>query len=248
LIELLVVIAILALLLSLLTPSLQQAREIAKMAKCASQMHGLGLATAQYTNDQGGMLPWNRPRIDAYYGYIANLEEYLGLPHKAWHWDTIRNIKQPYPLWCPKATGLNNCRHDYYACEGGTGYGANFETLNYIHRDGLPTRSPKRFPCGQPNLNRVAHPSRTMMYMETARGKAFASYFRPEGWLNGMGRIRFRHFDRNKMNVLYFDGHVEPETYHYVYYEASQQDDNPDTWNWSPSHAFWYVRYKPGLW
>ena len=51
LIELLVVIAILALLLSLLTPALSQARELAYQAKCASNLHQMGHYLLQYCND-----------------------------------------------------------------------------------------------------------------------------------------------------------------------------------------------------
>jgi len=48
LIELLVVIAILALLLALLTPSLQQGRELARLAACAGNLRTIGTAVQQY--------------------------------------------------------------------------------------------------------------------------------------------------------------------------------------------------------
>ncbi len=58
LIELLVVIAIIALLISILLPSLQAARDRAKNAVCASNLHQLGLATTYYADTHGGRLPF----------------------------------------------------------------------------------------------------------------------------------------------------------------------------------------------
>jgi len=57
LIELLVVIAIIALLVSILMPSLSKAREIARMGGCLMNMKTVGLAFAQYENDNNGYTP-----------------------------------------------------------------------------------------------------------------------------------------------------------------------------------------------
>lgn len=62
LIELLVVIAIIALLVSILLPSLNRAKELAKRAACATRLHGLGQGVHLYANSYGGMLPtWDDP-------------------------------------------------------------------------------------------------------------------------------------------------------------------------------------------
>jgi len=57
LIELLVVIAIIALLVSILLPSLNRAKELAKRAACASNLHGLGRGTHLYANRYNSFLP-----------------------------------------------------------------------------------------------------------------------------------------------------------------------------------------------
>lgn len=57
LIELLVVVAIIALLISILLPSLSRARELAKRAVCASNLRGIGQGMHVYANDNAEWFP-----------------------------------------------------------------------------------------------------------------------------------------------------------------------------------------------
>ena len=57
LIELLVVVAIIALLISILLPSLSRARELAKRAVCASNLRGIGQGCHIYSNDNQESFP-----------------------------------------------------------------------------------------------------------------------------------------------------------------------------------------------
>jgi prepilin-type N-terminal cleavage/methylation domain-containing protein len=57
LIELLVVVAIIALLISILLPSLSKARELAKRSICAANLSGCGKAIAMYSNQYRGSFP-----------------------------------------------------------------------------------------------------------------------------------------------------------------------------------------------
>jgi prepilin-type N-terminal cleavage/methylation domain-containing protein/prepilin-type processing-associated H-X9-DG protein len=57
LIELLVVIAIIALLVSILLPSLNRAKDLAKKTVCLSQMKGIGLTAMMYADDNNDCLP-----------------------------------------------------------------------------------------------------------------------------------------------------------------------------------------------
>jgi prepilin-type N-terminal cleavage/methylation domain-containing protein/prepilin-type processing-associated H-X9-DG protein len=60
LIELLVVVAIIALLIAILLPSLQHARDQAKTSVCASNLHQLALAVQYYAGEHGERLPYIR--------------------------------------------------------------------------------------------------------------------------------------------------------------------------------------------
>ena len=63
LIELLVVVAIIALLVSILVPSLQQAREVTRAVVCASKLNQLYLALLWYAEDYDRHLPSSNPYI-----------------------------------------------------------------------------------------------------------------------------------------------------------------------------------------
>ena len=59
LIELLVVIAIIALLVSILVPSLNRARELAKRTKCMANLNGISKATSLYKSQYDDSYPWH---------------------------------------------------------------------------------------------------------------------------------------------------------------------------------------------
>jgi prepilin-type N-terminal cleavage/methylation domain-containing protein len=59
LVELLVVIAIIALLISVLLPSLGRARDTARRVQCLSNLRTIGIASIAYTVDNKGSYPWH---------------------------------------------------------------------------------------------------------------------------------------------------------------------------------------------
>ena len=138
LIELLVVIAIIAILAAMLLPALASAKEKAKKAKCASNLHQVIVALSMYASDNNDKLPccpagntqtigsanaiWDlpRPMADAISGGSSNL--YRGI------------------FYCPASVLLTTQNQDYWWFYTGTGT-SDHRVTGYqwiISRDGTP--------------------------------------------------------------------------------------------------------------
>lgn len=72
LIELIIVIGIIGLLIALLLPAVERAREQAIQLKCASNLHTIGQAIALYTNENHGNYPRTRYVADAPLAFGTN--------------------------------------------------------------------------------------------------------------------------------------------------------------------------------
>ena len=83
LVELLVVISIIALLIALLLPALAQARAAANAIACASNMRQIGVAIAEYENDNVGTMPY------AYDWYPTTELKVLGETYAESTWDSL---------------------------------------------------------------------------------------------------------------------------------------------------------------
>jgi prepilin-type N-terminal cleavage/methylation domain-containing protein/prepilin-type processing-associated H-X9-DG protein len=92
LIELLVVVAIIALLIAILLPSLQRAREQAKAAACGSNLRQMGLAMEHYLEDNQEYYPGEHSIPHGYFAYnvwAPRLRLYAAMNEKL--------------FWCPTA-------------------------------------------------------------------------------------------------------------------------------------------------
>jgi prepilin-type N-terminal cleavage/methylation domain-containing protein len=96
LVELLVVIGIIAVLISILLPSLAAARESANRIKCLSNLRQIGTAFLMYTADNKGYFPASA-RGSTVTGFAANYEDWV-------YWQQPNSPGQPTSFFWP-ATG-----------------------------------------------------------------------------------------------------------------------------------------------
>ena len=156
LVELLVVIGIIALLISILLPSLSAAREQGNRTKCLSNLRQLGLAISMYANSEKGHYPYpatsaHRKDDVIYWQSGRNLDEsalgpYMGLPFNRQAWI------------CPS----DDVQSRRNATSGGNGYRFSY-VMNYLFRE----RPPAPAAPFQLKVSRVVQPAdKIIMYEE----------------------------------------------------------------------------------
>jgi len=153
LIELLVVIAIIAILASLLMPSLQKAREMAKSSVCISNLKQLGICFANYSAENNDFIPPVYPQVypapDGNYGAwwpVLIREGYIG-KMRPWYDYYHVNRAPPYGeplLQCPSTdlVFIGNyasyfMNRYYFSSGAGNLYGKWWWRLNQVKPDKL---------------------------------------------------------------------------------------------------------------
>jgi prepilin-type N-terminal cleavage/methylation domain-containing protein/prepilin-type processing-associated H-X9-DG protein len=188
LIELLVVIGIIALLAAILFPVFARSRENARRASCASNLKQIGLALAQYKNDEGNSMPFFSYTVTGYTHsdpniYAANQNLFT------WIDAVLPYTKNTQIFKCPSepktkftdGTALDWRQAYYYFQTGYNNWGGLFNAIPY---------------------ESIAKPS------ETIWGCGDTKYNQCNGGTWGMGPdVDQRHL--GTANFLFYDWHVK---------------------------------------
>ena len=195
LIELLVVIAIISLLVSILLPSLNKAKELAREVCCKSNLRNIGLAIMTYANESNESLPgpcWSGigpPEISQHY-LSTYLIPQLTSGREAWTCPSNEEADQ----WA-KSNDTEDARH-YLS------HGMNEDDDRYD------------FLFGRPQDGEIPPwPTRNLHYISSLPGGASEVWAVEDidGWnyeLGCGGRYTNLPVHREGRNVLYFDGSV----------------------------------------
>jgi prepilin-type processing-associated H-X9-DG protein/prepilin-type N-terminal cleavage/methylation domain-containing protein len=236
LVELLVVIGIIALLISILLPALNKAREASQVAKCLSNMRQLGMAAASYTAENKGYLvpadvsdptlasePYGRVWSDTWATILVGLK-YLNYPSKI---DPVNPPPEDNVFHCPSGlleqssiTAIsNNLPSSRTDAQGAMGYlnqassrgvvpGLRVYTWYGINAVANSSSPDVHEPC-----RRVTGTIGFVKMSQIRKSSEMVFLFDGILGLNiqrtNANRLNARHNKRTATNILFFDGHAE---------------------------------------
>lgn len=203
LVELLVVVSIIALLISILLPSLKRARDQARQTVCASNMRGLVMAVHTYATANDDHLV----TVGLSHGGSVN-------EHAAWINTLRRDFGNELLARCPADTS----KHWREPAPGTTdqlrrtSYATNYYTIKPIAGQGPFDR-----------LSLFKRPSATIYLVELAEEGQFAAadHVHPENWLLDPPRKSKEEMEVEqhvkRANYAFIDAHVETLTFKQTY-------------------------------
>ena len=219
LIELLVVISIIAILLGVLLPSLNKAKQHAKKLICTSNMRQVGIATQTYMLDSDNRLPPSSCRItnpDQY--WLRVLSKYTG-EQLLFHCPSDKS--KNFVNWDEPLSEQQDKRYSSFA--------VNALLDPVCFRYGGPTNRYNR-------VDSIRKPIYCIWISEAPDTEAFllADHIHPESWEGSVDYAKkFIAWDRHmgKSNYLFADGHVETLEFE-------------ETYEW-PGRCYWYPESAP---
>jgi len=219
LIELLVVIAIIALLLGILLPSLNRARQQAKKIVCLSNMRQIGVALQAYLPDSEYRLPPSSCHVrDPNEHWLRILSAYT---RETLLFRCPSDTTKDFVDWSKSLTEQKDRRFSSFAVNA---------LLDPVHFRYGPQVNRYN------NVNNIRRSSCCIWISEAPDTPAFlgADHIHPELWEGSVDYAKkFVAWDRHKAtsNYLFADGHVEN-----LMFEA--------TYEW-PSTCYWYPESAP---
>jgi len=247
LIELLVVVAIIALLVSIMLPALNEAKEAANKALCAVNLHSLALANCLYASNYNGFfvpgasdMDWFSAGQYRWHGYRDTVND---------PFDPLKGPLSPYfqdgdMKECPSYQDFIKTGGQADAFESGAGgYGYN---RDYV---GSRVRWTGDFNAIASGARDTEIPTliNTVMFADAAMAKGDAngeylieySFVQPPYYLNGdqlapewgtpFPSIHFRH--RGQADVAWCDGHVDQREMDFSYPGVTWYGAEPEKWN-----------------
>jgi len=215
LIELLVVISIIALLLGILLPSLNKAKQLARKLVCSSNMRQMGIALNTYLIDSDDRLP--------------DSSCYVSDPQKYWIAILSRHLGEQLLFRCPSDKSKNFVDWNRPLDEQPDDSRWSSFSLNAL----LDSKSP-RYSGRYNRVKAIRKPQYCIYVAECPSSWTSADHIHPENWFYNIelakGQIAWdRHSE--KSNYLFADGHAE-------LLEIEQ------TYGW-PGNCFWFPESAP---
>jgi prepilin-type N-terminal cleavage/methylation domain-containing protein/prepilin-type processing-associated H-X9-DG protein len=207
LVELLVVVAIIGVLVAMLLPAVQYARETSRRMKCLNNLHQLGLGMLMYMNDHGGHFPWT---------YHADRNATVSGSDASQSW--IVTIG-PY---CEKVDDIRLCPDDLMEEARVQANAAGIRGTSYVINDVVSPDPNEKFPAdAQVNINQMKSTSSLIVLFEGASSRpVLEDHAHTDTWYAPVAIARgtvlstilqdvnpSQHNDC--ANYLYADGHAE---------------------------------------
>lgn len=219
LVELLVVIAIIALLLSILLPSLGSSRRVAKMMVCATNFRSLKVANEFYADESKewyvpingsalGMRIWQYNKL-----YNHLLERTVPRGQPGWELGPLRCPEVPLKL--PAISGQRGGAVNVFAWNWTTvsgGYNPSLVRRNKVV--GRQSEIIQGSDCTDWHMNRGY-----------SRYSVWQTYGEMRLW-----NVAYRHIN-SLTNVVYFDGHIESQSPDEIAIDRVPQEQHLRLWN-----------------